>query len=34
VDKRKSKRHGPPLFLVQLVITIGIVGALAAAVIK
>lgn len=34
VDKRKSKRHGPPLFLVQLVITVGIIGALAAAVIK
>jgi hypothetical protein len=34
VDMRKSKRHGPPLFLVQLVITIGIIGALAAAVIK
>lgn len=34
VDKRKSKRHGPPLFLVQLVITIGLVGTLAAAIIK
>lgn len=34
MDKRKSKRHGPPLFLVQLLLTVGIVAGLAAAVIK